>query len=178
MPECPQQDEPMQSAVHSVVTLFPNIMSSQASAPENITWPFTRQLPEKRVCSQQNIFSPSASAKHPLIRQLPENITWHNIVSKETRNSHFNRQSAIVAAYCGRSTCLLDLRGIHWCFVSKDYFITPSTYNWAKLPEDIFFYSNNARRIIWMLQRELAACCGCLPVICNCMSQYPLMTTL
>lgn len=94
---------------------------------------------QRNVCVLSKTSShPSASAKPPLMRQLPENITWHNILSKETRHSHFNWQSAFVPAYCGRSTCFLDLWGIHWRFVSKDYFVTVNL-NWAKLPEDIFF---------------------------------------
>jgi hypothetical protein len=59
---------------------------------QNNTCLYTRQLPEKYHLSALTKISShiSASAKHPFIRQLPENITWSNWVSNETRNFHFN----------------------------------------------------------------------------------------
>jgi len=63
--------------------------ASQALLQQNITCPFTRRLLEKHYVSvlSKTPSRVSASAEHPLIRQLPEKR--HNWVSKETRNFHF-----------------------------------------------------------------------------------------
>lgn len=60
---------------------------------QNNTYPFTKQLPEKHNVAFLSTTSShiSASAKQPIIGQLPEEkkITWRSWVSKETRTFHF-----------------------------------------------------------------------------------------
>lgn len=116
----PLQGIPMQEGplvVHGIVFIFflNTTHLLKCLFQPSITFPLTSQLPAGHCIF---VFS----AKCPLIRQFPENITWCDWVFQETRNFHF-RGIQPVFTCSARNVCaepsdlctVYMVRGSHRC---------------------------------------------------------------